>query len=276
MYSLDINFLNDRTDRTTDFAARTPAARGGANNTPMFVGLAVGAAALIFVGAFWGILQKLNADDRERLAELDAQLAAQSSFQAQLTSLTQEAQQAEAEAQALVTVFDQIKPWSALLQSIRDSVPSGVQIATIEQTEGEIPPAPAPAANAAPNAEAADPNAPAPLPQRPPSLVNVSGYATSFDNVNDFLLVLQRSPFFEAESTRLIDAQLVDYPERIELPEGAPSGVEVRVPQVVQYNIEATLTDLPASELLAELESALAVGLTARIQALRDRGAFQQ
>ncbi len=274
MYSLDVNFLNDRTERPSDLSPRASAGRGSSNNVPILVGLAVGVVALVFVGGFWGILQKLNADDQRQIADLDAQLAAQSSFQAQLASLTQQAQQAEAEATALVTVFDQIKPWSALLQTIRDSVPAGVQIATIEQSVGELPPAPT-APPADPNVPV-DPNAPAPVPPRPPSVVNVSGYANSFDNVNDFLLVLQRSPFFEAEGTNLVDAQLVDFPDRIELPEGAPSGVEIRVPQVVQYNIEATLNDLPASELLPELESALAVGLTARIQALQDRGAFQQ
>ncbi|MGJ3252371.1 MAG: PilN domain-containing protein [Elainellaceae cyanobacterium] len=270
MYSLDINFLNDRTERPSESDIRTSSTAGGrGDNLPIFVGLAVGAIPLVLVMASWLVLQNLNASARRESAELDAQLATQTSFQAQLASLTAEANQAEEAARALVTVFDRIKPWSALLQSIRDSVPSGVQISSVEQGEGEPPDPPT---NTAAATDAAAPAQPEP----PPIVINISGFASSFNEVNDFLLVLQRSPFLEAEGTRLLSAQLADYPEQIELPDDAPSGVEVRVPQVVEYNIEAELTDLPASELLPELESTLAVGLTSRIQALRDRGAFEQ
>ena len=41
------------------------------------------------------------------------------------------------ETQALVSVFDQIKPWSAMLQVLRDRIPARVRIESIKQTEPE-------------------------------------------------------------------------------------------------------------------------------------------
>lgn len=248
MYSLDINFLNDRTSQPSELGAAPVRGGGPVNWTPAYVGLAVGAVPLALVLGLWILLANTNAGLRERVAELESQLAAQQVAEQQLQEANARAQQAEEDARALVTVFDEIKPWSALLQSIRDTVPNGVQITDVQQVEATEP--------------------------GETDQISITGYATSFDNVNDFLLLVQRSPFFENEGTRLDTAALTDYPVNFELPDNAPSGVEVRVPQVVQYTILAQLTDLPASELIADLESTLAVGLTSRIQALQDRGAF--
>lgn len=248
MYSLDINFLNDRNGQNEDYAdTATPTIREQSNWRPAIVGAIVGLTPLVLAGAGWLVLNSLNSRLEARRDELEAQLVAQRSTQEELETALQRAQQAEDDARALVTVFDEIKPWSALLQSIQDSVPSGVQISGVEQGAG---------------GDATQ-------------SVTISGYAVSFDDVNDFVLVLKRSPFIDAETTNLESANLTDYPIDFELPEGAASDVDVRVPQVVEYTISANLNDLPASELLAELESTLAVGLTSRIQALRDRGAFE-
>lgn len=247
MYSLDINFLNDRAERPVAGGDIAPsAAQGPVNWTPAIAGVIVGAIPLALVLGGWLFLQNRNAALQSRVAELDAQLAAQQAAEAQLAEANARAQQAEDDARALVTVFDEIKPWSAMLQNFQDTVPNGVQITDIQQTAGE---------------EGTDE-------------IAITGFANSFDDVNDFVLVLSRSPFIEAEGTRLVSANLTDSPLSFELPEGAPADVEIRVPQVVQYNIVAQVTELPASELIPELESTLAVGLTSRIQALEDRGAF--
>ncbi len=247
MYSLDINFLSDRQERTggTDFS---PVATGGPVNwTPAVIGAIVGAIPLAAVLGGWLFLQNSNAALQRRVAELDSQLAAQQAAEQQLAEANARAQQAESDARALVTVFDEIKPWSAIMQSLQDNVPNGVQISSIEQTAGS-------------GEESGN--------------ISIQGFANSFDDVNDFVLVLSRSPFLDAETTRLEGAMLRDSPINFELPEGTPSGFEVRVPQVVEYTIIATLTDLPASQLLTELENTFAVGLTSRIQALQDRGAL--
>lgn len=247
MYGLDINFLNDRNADVVDPTTSAPTIREESNWRPTILGVAIGLTPLVLVLASWLALNTLNNKLEARRDLLDQELAAQQATREELASAIARAEQAENDAKALVTVFDQIKPWSALLQSIQDNVPSGVQIAGVEQGE---------------EGEAAQ-------------SVTISGYAVSFDDVSDFVLVLKRSPFIDAEGTNLETSNLIDYPVDFELPEGAPSGADVQVPQVVEYNISADLTDLPASELLAELESTLAVGLTSRIQALRDRGAFE-
>ncbi|MGF1497928.1 MAG: PilN domain-containing protein [Elainellaceae cyanobacterium] len=248
MYSLDINFLNDR-DVRPDVGEKVGGAiaPGQVNWTPAIVGAIIGLLPIAGVLGSWLLLQNLNAGLQEERDDLTARIAAQGANEQEVAAAVARAEQAEADARALVTVFDQIKPWSAMLQNVRDTVPGGIQVTSVEQAEGEQE-----------------------------NQVTITGFAVSFDDVNDFLLVLRRSPFISAEGTELQSASLTNYPIDFELPENAPSGVEVRIPQVVQYSIVAQLTDLPASELLPELENTLAVGLTSRIQALQDRGAFQQ
>lgn len=248
MYSLDINFLNDRAAKP-EFEGGAGVQAGPVNWTPAIIGAVVGLLPLLAVGAAWLVLGNVNSGLQQELTQLEGQLQEQEQAQQRLQEAIAQAEQAEEDAAALVTVFDQIKPWSALLQTFRDTVPNGVQISSIQQVENE---------------EGED-------------QITVSGNAVSFDDVNDFVLVLERSPFLNAEETQLQSANLIDNPTEVELPEDAPSGVEVRLPQVVQYTIVAGLSDLPASELLPELESTLSVGLTSRIQALQDlqeRGAF--
>ncbi|MEL6223593.1 MAG: PilN domain-containing protein [Cyanobacteria bacterium J06626_14] len=249
MYSLDINFLNDREERPSGLDAAPVATGGGPINwTPAIVGTIVGAVPLVFVLGGWLFLQNQNARLQRRVAELDTELQAVGAAQQQLAEERALAQQAQDDALALATVFDEIRPWSAMMRNFSLTVPSGVQIRSIQQGAG--------------------------LEEESRNVV-VSGFANSFDDVNDFVLVLARSPFLDAETTRLESATLVDFPDNFELPEGTATGREIRVPQVVQYNIRATMTDLPASELISELENTLAVGLSSRIRALQDRGALQ-
>lgn len=249
MYSLDINFLNDRAEKP-DFEGGSGGAQAGPINwTPAIIGAVVGLLPVLAVGGAWLFFSNANSGLQQELAQLESQLQEQQAAQERLQAAIDQAEEAEDDARALVTVFDEIKPWSALLQSFRDAVPNGVRISSIQQGENEDE----------------------------ESQISITGNAISFDDVNDFLLVLERSPFLNAEETNLQSANLVDNPIQFELPDDAPSGVEVRLPQVVEYTISAELTDLPASELLPELESTLAVGLTSRIQALQDlqdRGAF--
>ncbi|MEB3211571.1 MAG: PilN domain-containing protein [Leptolyngbyaceae bacterium] len=248
MYSLDINFLNDREERPSGIESAPAATGGPVNWTPAIVGVIVGAVPLALVLGGWIFLQNRNAALQRRVAELDTELQAVGAAQQQLAEERALAQQARDEALALATVFDKIRPWSALMRNFSLTVPSGVQIRSIEQAEGT-------------EEESRD--------------ITVSGFANSFDDVNDFVLVLSRSPFLDEESTRLESATLVDFPDNFDFPEGSPSGIEVRVPQVVRYEIRATMTDAPASELISELENTLAVGLSSRIRALQDRGALQ-
>ncbi len=287
MYSLDINFLNDRTERPTE--AGLARGRGGgaaASGDPRayYLGGALAIALPALVAGFWLFLQSQNSGLEQRQAELDSQLVA---LQAQLTevsSINTQVQAIESENQALASVFDYIKPWSAVLQDVRARVPGGVQIAKIEQLDPTPlpppPPSPSPEASpspgASPEAGAAAVPPPVAVPPPNPSRLAISGVARSFNDANDFVLTLQRSPFLEGAEVKLVSSKLIDNPTAIEFPEQNTGGdIEVKLPQVVEYRIEGSLTNLPASDLLQDLERTLSVGLASRIQALRDRGVLQ-
>lgn len=293
MYGLDINFLNDRSERQSVKGVRQRAVVRD-DPRPIYIGAAVGLALLALTGGAWFLLQNQNRSLAQRSAELDSQLAALKVQQGEVNSINQQVQTIEAQNQALATVFDQIRPWSAILQDIRSRVPGNVQIREIEQLQPTAPvaaaPSPSPAASpspeaspgaspapqASPAAQAAPPPPPNPVPR-----VRITGQARSFNDVNDFVLTLQRSPFLNGQDVRLVGSRLVDNATRIEFSgqgQGqAPQGgqVDVQLPQVVEYTIESDLTSLPASELLRDLERTLSVGLASRIQALRDRGVLK-
>lgn len=279
MYSLDVNFLNDRTERASDVGLARGSRRASNDPRPYYIGAALAIALPALVGGFWLYLQNENRTLEQRQAELNSQLSALQAQLGEVNSINAQIQEIESENQALASVFDYIKPWSAILQDVRSRVPNGVQIAQIEQLEPEevpAPPSPSPSPSPA-EGEAASPT-PAPVaPEAPPPKVAVSGVARSFNDVNDFVLTLQRSPFLQGDEVRLVSSQLVDNPTEVEFSDqNGGQNLEVQLPQVVQYRIEGNLTNLPASELLQDLERTLSVGLASRIQALRDRGVLQQ
>ena len=276
MYSLDVNFLNDRTVRPTETTVgRIKEPRE--NSRARILGLA---AFVALVALPLGLLLYLNQQKTRLNAELtalDQELAELGILQTQLQSLQNQVQQIESQNQALATVFDRIKPWSAILQDIRERVPAGVQISLIQETIAEpVTPTPTPAPS-----PAASPGTPAPpppaAPEPPPPVIQITGQARTFDDANDFLLTLQGSPFLNSAETRLVRAELVDNPTNVEVeqPENRNSQIEVELPRVVNYTIESTLTDRTATQLFQDLERTLAVGLAARIQALKDKGVIQ-
>lgn len=283
MYALDINFLNDRAERQAEPGQKKP--KGPVNQMPFYIGLAVAIALPALALGAWGFLQSQNGALEQRQAALDSELAAIKIQQAEVDAITQQVEEYEADNTALATVFDRIKPWSGILQDIRDRVPNGVQISLIEQLPPEENPVTAPvAASPSPSPEASpDPNAPViPAIAAPPAAqrIRVTGRAKSFSEVNDFILTLQRSPFLTSEDTKLATSKLIDNPTKISF-EGedgqstSSDKVEIKFPQVVEYTIDTTLTELPASALLQDLERTLSVGLASRIQALRDRGVLK-
>jgi type IV pilus assembly protein PilN len=279
MYSLDINFLNDRSERPTE--AGLPRRRGTTTGDPRayYIGGILAIALPALVGGFLLFLQNQNSGLEKRQAELDSELAALQAQLGEVNTINAEVQQIETQNRALATVFDYIKPWSAVLQDVRARVPNGVQVANIEQLEQEpvaAPPSPSPSPSPT-DGTAAAPSPTPEVPPPPPPKLAVSGVARSFNDVNDFVLTLQRSPFLEGEAVKLVSSKLVDNPTAVEFSDQtASSNLEVKLPQVVEYRIEGNLTNLPASELLQDLERTLSVGLASRIQALRDRGVLQQ
>ncbi|MEO1144405.1 MAG: PilN domain-containing protein [Cyanobacteria bacterium J06638_22] len=278
MYSLDINFLNDREERLSDVAAvgRAPVSD---DPRPMYLGLVVGLLLPALAGAAWLFFQIVQRPGLEaELAEVDAELVNVQAALAQVQQLQTQTQQINQENQALAMVFDQIQPWSALFQDVQTRTPQGVQLDTIVQVQ------PPPVTLPAPPPDPENPDAPPPAPEVeiPPAVLTIEGFASSdetadaYDRVNDFVLLLKQSPFFDSETVRLLSADLGDNPAPVEFANEELSGAfEVTLPEVVSYRIEAELTDRPASELLQNLRNALAVGLPARIDALRDLGVVE-
>ncbi|MGB7442822.1 MAG: PilN domain-containing protein [Coleofasciculaceae cyanobacterium] len=271
MYSLDVNFLKDRPDYQSDELAKTSSRqpRPVGEKTPLLIGAAVGIIPLALVGGLWLVLQHQNSKLVEEQARVTAQLEASQAKQQEIVRLNQQITLVQQETQALATVFNQIKPWSAMLQDIRNRVPPGVQIQTVQQTE--VAPAAAPASGTTPaNQASAEP--------RPVVKLEINGTARSFDDVNYFLLTLGQSPFFKSEETQLVSAELVNNPAKLELPSNqnqSANQVKYELPKVVDYKIQTNLSDVPASELLKELDSNGAVGLVARIKQLQEQGVIQ-
>jgi type IV pilus assembly protein PilN len=268
MYGLDINFLNDRPDLKPDKRrVIAPKPTGSpAEKRPLYLGFAAMVFFPVLAGALWGILTLRNGDLERQQADLDTQLGNLEAEKKNLSSIQAETKQAEEEAQALASVFNQIKPWSAMTQDIRDRLPSSIQLASVTQQKvdfSKAPPAPAAGANAATAAPVS-------------GKIEIKGLANTFNDVNDFLLTLQQSNFLRADETKVISAELGDE-KTLQLPAfpGLKREGDIkppRLPRKVSFTISTAINDVPASELIRELDRKGAVGLVTRIESLKERG----
>jgi type IV pilus assembly protein PilN len=167
------------------------------------------------------------------------------------------------------------------LQDVRENIPQGVQIQTIAQ----LAPNPADAATPSPKsggliakvaAPPPDPGAkpgasPSPVPtvaaqitDAPTIKLKLAGVAQSFNDVNNFVLTLKKSSFLDPSDTQLINANLAK--EVINMAGEAPVTTKS-----VKYEIQTSLKQVPASELLQDLERKGAVGLVTRLKSLQQQ-----
>ena len=270
MYSLDINFIKERPEyKPSTFIQRrrSKLSLPAGNLSPLYLGLGIGLLLPALVGGGWFFLQNQNAQLEQKIAQIDADLNRLGIQEQEIKKIQEQTNQTQAQTQALATVFNQIRPWSAMLQDIRDRIPKTVQIETLKQTA-------AAASQPAPNQPAPQPGQPA---SNPVGGIELSGVARSFNDVNDFLLSLQQSPFFKPTETRIVTAELIENPIPVVVPVlQSPKAVPVKLPQVVRYTIQSSLSDAQASELLRELERKGALGLVTRIRTLQQKGVIQQ
>ena len=272
MYSLDINFLNDRPDYKPAAATKSSTKRssGGAKDQMALIGaglFAFGINAAVIGGWWWATSQNSSLTTKQENIEKEvAQLSTEAN---EVKAINAETDKVTAEYKALAGVFDQIKPWSAMLQDLSARTPAGVQIAKIEQIDpspsavaaAPPPPAATPAASPGASPASASPTpvaAPAPVVPPPAAAkVQISGIASTFAQVNDFMLLVQRSPFFLNTDTKLVAATLKTNPAQVQVRNQSAVGT-VELPKlrpVVEYKIETTLSPTGASELLPELRS---------------------
>lgn len=277
MYSLDINFLNDRPELKPEAAARLKTRPTVSDSkTPLYLGVAGGVFLLGAAGALWFVLQNQNQELQRQADSLDQTLGTLKTQKEQLAAVNTQIGQVQGETKAFATVFNQVKPLSALVQDIRDRLPPSVQLTSVTQT---IPP---PGAAAPPPSPAASPGAPAAAPVSTANLgdILISGQANAMSDVNDFLLTLQRSAFVKPKDTQIIRAEAGDrkklQPVRFKADTQAPDNADApALPGRVQFQIRTVLNDVPASELLSELDRKGAVGLQARIRRLQQEGIIQ-
>ncbi|MEI6443597.1 MAG: PilN domain-containing protein [Nostocales cyanobacterium ELA583] len=267
MYSLDINFLEDRPEyqkQTVTKAKRPPIQLG--NLIPVYLGVGVGLVlpGLVFIGL--SILEGKTTELTQAIAKLEEEGKSLDGRIANINKIKAEAAGIHSQNKALVTVFDQIRPWSAMLQDLRDRIPSKVQIETIKQIAVTLPPVvPVKGAVAA-------------TPSNTAGFLEISGFAISYALVNDFALSLGQSRFFTKEDTKIMTAELVDAPAITGFlpPKADKSDVKIKPIQVVKYTIKTGLSSVPASDLIQELEKKGTVGLVDRLRNIKKVGVIAQ
>lgn len=257
MYSLDINFLKDRDTRIFETRPRGRGVLDGADRTPLLYGFLGALVPLALVVGYWAFTRNQVSQLEAKNAELDGELAQIQGQLREISGIQSQIDGIKAENNAFVAVFDQIVPWSALLQDIRDRTPTPIQITNLSQTAGVTP--------------SSTPNAP------PPKVggISIQGIACNFNDINDFTLVLQKSPLLAPASVAIEKAEqqtkLLD-----PLVDGRCPGTAPDAPSyLVDYTLRANLTSTPSSKLIDALEQRGAVGLVTRLRALRNTGVLQ-
>jgi len=269
MYSIEINFLDDRPEYNPEIAIASKTPSGPPisleGQTALIIGGAVGGTALALVGGAWFYLTQISIPQlKSRQTELDSELAVYLQKEEELQTIKDETAQITGQTESLAGVFNFVTPWSAVLQDLRDRTPPGVRIDGIEQSEpkpqGAAPPPP-------PEGEAP------PVVEGIPSIVVIRGIASSFGEVSDLLVVLQQSSFFEGTATRLLSSEVIDNPSK--LVQASEAQFKGNLEQVVTFEIETQLARVAASSILGELETKGATGLVSRIRRLQTRGVIE-
>jgi type IV pilus assembly protein PilN len=299
--------LSAPADRGSSNATRTT----NYSKAPIFAGLGVGVAALLATGAFWTLLVFQAEELQAKQIKLDKELGAAKEQETKLTTLQANIAQTEQESQALAGAFNLVRPWSAILKEFREITPQGVQISSLIQSPtvatavatvkpSGIPGATATKLAAAPptvdNSGTVSKGSPSPSVTPSPSAtpvaaspastaidspvvkIEVEGIAQSFNDVNSFILTLKQSPLFNPEDTQLISSELVE--NKVSLTTSTPkqktgstntSNTTEIVTKSVKYKLQTALKQIPATELLRELERRGAEGLVTRLKTLQQQ-----
>ncbi len=241
MYSLDVNFLKDRHLETKAKTTLVPQARGPSlkEQIPLLIGGGVMLVLPAITASSLLILNQLSSSTEQSIQELENQLGQLNAQNKSIDEINAKVKQNDQEIESLVTVLNQIRPWSAILKELEAQVPPNVQIGSIVQKDKEV---------------------------------TIGGYAMNYDDLNDFVLTLQSSPLLNAEKTVIKTATLEDLPVETE---NLPDNLEVEFPQGVKYTITTAISDRPSSELLQDFARSGAVGLVNRIRTLENKGVLK-
>lgn len=260
MYNIDINFLKDRkldsTSNTNVFIKKqaTPLKE----KMPIFIGTGVGVAFIAAVGGALLILNGQKTSTTAAIAQIESEIQRLQGQNQEVQKIQGEIDTVNREIGILASVFNYIKPWSAMLAEIAYVTPANVQISSITQADLKT--------------------------------LTINGYGKSYDDVNDFLLTLKNSPFLNGENTRLTTSSLAENPgtvifDRNQLnaqeggtnaPQGGGGGgLDVSFPKVVLYTITTEISDVSSEQLLNLLNRRGAIGLVSRLSNLKRKGVLQ-
>lgn len=253
MYNIDINFLKDR---KLDSASTTVTIKKKTTTKTIQLPILIGTGVAVgFIAATGGALFLLNnqkASTNQTIADLDAEIQRLQGQNNQVKQIETEIGAVKNEIAILVSVFQQIRPWSAMLSEIGSVTPPGVQIQAVSQSGNK-------------------------------SLI-INGYANSYDRVNDFLLTLKNSRFLDAQKTTLATTSLAKNPGTVvfnrsqiignetAIPQDVENSVEIELPEVVNYTINTEMNDTSSEELLNLLNARGAIGLVSRLTYLQRKG----
>jgi type IV pilus assembly protein PilN len=249
MYSLDINFLKDRglEVRAETITQATQSQPSIADKIPIVAGAIV---ALILPALSFGYLKTIKAQTvsiEEEVKQIESEIASLGDQNKKIEEINKEVEQLNQENTALVGVFENIRPWTAILQEVSDRTPPGVQVSSINQggTGTGIG-------------------------------LNLSGVARSYSDVNDFMLFLGRSPFFDGKNIQLNTAKTGSLTVELENEDDLPEKAKLVLPEGIQYSIFAQLNNVPTSKLIEELNKRGSIGLVTRLKTLEQKGAINQ
>ncbi len=229
MYAVEINFLRDRVPQGQTYVEEED------SPLPLVLGIALGVIALIGAGGVWGYTAYQEQTLAQEKVQGEARLNPLRQQLAELDKLKERVNQIRKETEELANVVEKVTPWSAVVQDLGNRTLPGIQLGKVEQSGSNL---------------------------------KITGQANEFATVNEFLLVLERSPFFKSQppnQPRLINSQ-----------RAASRGDEDTQP-LVQYEVQVSLaSDKKLSENLANLKRTGAVGLETRIEILRELGILKE
>jgi len=231
MYVLDINFLSDRIAAEVQAAERPPIA----DTQFLIYGGAVAVVSLALVGGAWFFLNNTNEGLRTELSDLTSKESQLTSKLAGLKTQEDTLKAIQAATAELVNLFVGNLPVSAIADDIRRRTPITVQIDSITQAS-----APPPAS----------------------SIILLSGKATNYNELNDFLLLLKASPLLEDKQTKLISSVLQQ------------STADKNFTLVI-FQISTAVTAKSPAEMIPELQKRGADGLVARVTKLKENGVIK-
>ncbi|MBE9223109.1 PilN domain-containing protein [Cyanobacterium stanieri LEGE 03274] len=259
MHNIDINFLKERKQDAVTQVGKTAGFKKEttmADRIPILIGSGVAVALIAAVGGASLLLNNQKASTEASIAQLESEIQRLQGQNAQVNQIQQQIDNINGQVGILVSVFDEIKPWSAMLREISFLTPPNVQIQSITQSGSRG--------------------------------LTIAGFADSYDDVNDFLLTLKASSLLNGEQTQLTNTSLTENPSTVatsraqleaaedETVEAPPTddSLIISLGQVISFNITTEINDVPSTELVNLLDSRGAIGLVSRIEALRQLGAL--